>query len=334
MALNSSGLSVQHLDVEVTDTAQGTATGTLPVAPTYAYGQVRFLMVCRPAPTTPGCQPFTVRSGTVVVSVRGIRYVTTSPATLLPPPGSQTAFASIRAVGFGAGGNTGPGTIMAIENNPLPPGPSAQGVLQAFNYSAVSGGADAREAQVIQQSDVDAAREALAARVAYALGTEMMAKAERMTYVVDGSPTLDFTSDHAVGDEATSFTLSVTGKQSAKAFSDTEAKAILQTALRPQILPGYELAPDAIKVSYQFVQTADSPDVVVSASAVGYAVPKVAMSTVRARLKGRSVSDANTLLRQDFPGSSIDIRTKPLALPWLPMVGGNINLTMVIEPAT
>src|SRR5258708_3965116 len=157
VALNSSGLSVQHLDVEVTDTAQGTATGTLPVAPTYAYGQVRFLMVCRPTPTTPGCQPFTVRSGTVVVSVRGIRYVTTSPATLLPPPGSQTAFASIRAVGFGAGGNTGPGTIMAIENNPLPPGPSAQGVLQAFNYSAVSGGAHARGAPGVPQHELGAA---------------------------------------------------------------------------------------------------------------------------------------------------------------------------------
>jgi hypothetical protein len=45
------------------------------------------------------------------------------------------------------------------------------------------------------------------------------------------------------------------------------------------------------------------------------------------------IADAQRRLSHDFPGSSIDIRTRPLAFPWLPFVGRNIILTMVVEPA-
>jgi hypothetical protein len=329
VALSSSGLAVQHVDVELTDTAQGTATGSIPITPQYATGQVEFLLVCRPTPTAPGCQTYTVPVGTVVVSVRHARYVTTSPATLLPPPGSQRGFAGIRAVALGAGGNTGAGTIMDIEGNP---DLGSIGWLKVFNYSAIGGGVDAGVAQVIQQTDVDAVQVALAAKVTYELGTAMMAKAGEMMYVVDGSPTLNFALDHAVGEATQTFTLSVTGKQSAKAISESEARPILRDALRQLALPGYELA-DPVAGSYQFVQKDGSSDVAVSATAVGYALPNLSTPAVRARLKGMRIADAQRRLSHDFPGSSIDIRTRPLAFPWLPFVGRNIILTMVVEPA-
>ena len=333
VALNQGegSLSVQPIDVTVTETAQGTATGSAPTAATYAAGQVRFLLVCGASVFTPPCQPFTVPTGTIVVSVRGRRYATTSPAALHPPPGSQTATVGVRAVTVGAAGNTGAGTIMAIENNPRPP-PSSPGVLTVFNYYAIDGGADAGVAQVIQQSDVDAAQTALAAKVSDDLASEILAEAKGMAYLVDGPPALDITFDHTVGDQAPGFTATMTGKLGARAFSNDAAQAILRTALLPMVLPGYTLSIRPIQANYHLIHTDDSSGAMIVADAVGYAVPSPSRSTVRTRLRGLSLSEALKRLRHDFPGSSIDIRTKPLALPWLPLVSDHINLTVIVEP--
>jgi hypothetical protein len=330
VALNSGGanLAVQHLEVEFADAAQGTATGAVPVSATFATGWVEFRLDCNmnyPSPTCPW-PSLTLPAGTIVATTGGIRYGTLSAVTLKWPPPNLFAQVRIRAIVPGAAGNTGRDTIKVIENNP-------RSDLSVNNRYDASGGANARVAQVIQQSDVDAVQVALAARATYELGTAMMARANGLTYVVDGSPSLDFTLDRAVGDEAQAFTLAVTGKQGARAFSESEAKTILQSALRQLVLPGYELALDSVRANYQFVRTADSPEVTVSAAAVGYALPNLSMPAERARLKGLSIADAQGRLSRDFPGSSIDIRTQPFALPWLPLTGGHINLTVVVEPA-
>ena len=326
VALNKGGLNlvIQHIDATVTETVQGTATSTVPTAATYATGQVRFLLVCPASVVAPPCQAFTMPAGTVVVSVRHVRFVTTSPAVLRPPPASQTATVGIRAIASGAAGNTGPGTIMTIEYDPRPN-------VAVFNPYAVDGGADAGVAPVIQQSDVDAAQAALAAKVSDELGSAILANASGMAYVVDGPPSLDFTSDHAAGDQAAGFTLTVTGKLGAEAFSNSAAQTILRTVLHPAVWPGYTLPADPIRATYRLTQAADGSELLM-ADAVGYAVPKPSMAAIRARLKGLSLADARSRLRHDFPGSSIDMRTKPLAFPWLPFVQDHINLTVFIEP--
>ncbi|HEX7262873.1 MAG TPA: baseplate J/gp47 family protein [Candidatus Dormibacteraeota bacterium] len=313
-------LVVKHIDVQVIDTAQGTATGSTPVAATVATGEVRFLLVC---PAIAPCQPATLPAGTIVATTKGFRYATTSTAAM--QKGSQYATVGIRAGAAGAAGNTAAATITVIPNNPRPPG-----ILNVLNLQAVSGGADAGVTPVIQQSDLDAAQTALEAKVTDELGSTMQTMAGGMTSVAEGPPGFDLAFDHAVGDQAQSFSLTVTGKLGASVFSDTDAQAVLRAALKPRLTPGYQLTADPIKATYQFVPAADGVGVVISADAVGIAVPQTAMSALRARLTGMSAAAAERRLAHDFPGSSIQIHASPGWAPLLPLFADHITVRVSV----
>jgi hypothetical protein len=152
-----------------------------------------------------------------------------------------------------------------------------------------------------------------------------------MTYLLDAPPVTAFTADHAVGDETPTFTVTATAKLGARAFSNSEAQAILRHVLQPMVWSGYRLA-DPIHASYQIDATVGD-SLVVKAVAVGYAAPTLSSNTERSQLRGLGVSDAFARLRHDFPGSAIDIRTQPLALPWLPLITDHIDLTMTVITA-
>jgi hypothetical protein len=98
-------------------------------------------------------------------------------------------------------------------------------------------------------------------------------------------------------------------------------------------MPGYQLSSNPIKAKYQIVPAADGVGVVISADAVGYAVPKTTMSAVRARLKGLSASAAHSRLARDFPGSSIDVRVGPQWVPLLPLFPDHINVRLSVQQA-
>lgn len=314
------GLVVKHIDVQVIDTAQGTATSSAPVAATVATGEVRFLLVC---PGIGTCQPATLPAGTIVATTKGFQYATTSAAAM--QKGSPYATVGIRAGAAGAAGNTAAATITVIPNNPRPPG-----ILNVLNLKAVSGGADAGVTPVIQQSDLDAAQTALEAKVTDELGSTMQSMASGMTSVAEGPPGFDVATDHAVGDQAQTFSLTVTGKLGASVFSDTDAQAILRAALKPRLMPGYQLTADPIRAKYQLERAADGVGVVISADAVGSAVPQTAMSTLRIRLKGLSAAAAERRLAHDFPGSSIEIRTGPGWAPLLPLFADHITVRVSV----
>jgi hypothetical protein len=328
IALNSTAvgnLPVQHLGVGVTETAQGTAS-SLTIAPAYAAGEVTFRFSCG---WQQPCNPVQVPSGTVVATITGryVRFATQATVTVLPvqPGGYHETTVGIRALAIGAGGNVTYGIIDVIENSPSPG-------LQVFNRHPTTGGVTGRVAQIVQQQDMDAVEAALAAKVKSELDSAMSAAAAGMTFIADGSPLMAFQSDRAVGDEAPTFTVTLTGKEGARAFANTAAQAILRAALQPMVRPGYELR-DPIQADYQ-MQAGSGTNFVIAAHAVGFAEPKTSISTERDRLKGLGLSDAYARLRHDFPGSEIDIHTRPLALPWLPLMTDHINLTMVVETAT
>jgi hypothetical protein len=135
-----------------------------------------------------------------------------------------------------------------------------------------------------------------------------------------------------VGDQAQTFSLTVTGKLGASVFSDADAQAVLRAALKPRLTPGYQLTADPIKAKYQLVPAADGVGVVISADAVGYAVPQTAISGLRARVKGLSVAAAERRLAHDFPGSSIAIRTGPGWAPLLPLFADHIIVRVSVLP--
>jgi hypothetical protein len=326
IALNTTAagnLQIQHLDVAVTETAQGTAS-SVTIASAYAVGEVTFRFSCG---WQQPCNPVQVHSGTVVATITGryVRFATQATVTVLPvqPGAYHETTVGIRALAIGAGGNVTYGIIDVIEN----PSPG----LQVFNRHPTTGGVTGRVAQIVEQSDMDAVQAALAAKARSKLDSAMSAKAAGMTYLVEGPPVMAFTSDRAVGDEAPTFTVTLATKQGARAFSNSAAQAILRPALQPLVWPGYELS-NSIQAEYQ-MQAGTGTNLVITAHAVGFAVPSLSSRTERDRLKGLSTSDAYASLRHDYPGSAVDISTKPLALPWLPLITDHINLTMVVQPA-
>jgi hypothetical protein len=322
LAFNSggmAGLALQHLAAQVTDSAQGTATGISAVGPKYASGQVTFTLVC---PVYGTCQPRTEPAGEVVMTAKGFRYTTSSSVYL--QPGAQTATVAILAMTPGAAGNTGAGNITIAINGGQ--------YVTVINQLPVVGGSDTKVAPVIKQSDIDAMRAALTSRVTAALNTALMSQTSGMTYAVDGPPLLDFRSDHAVGSQVQTFTVTATGKLTATAFSMDATQAMLRAVLQPMVRPGYALRPDPIQADFQFVPAAKTTDLVITADAVGYAVPTVSMSSLQAALKGLSPSDARSRLRHDFPNSTVDLRMTPFALPWLPIIANHINVTVVVGP--
>jgi baseplate J-like protein len=317
-AAPGNSINVQRLVVAVTDTAQGTGS-SVTIAPAYATGAVTFIYACSLDP----CQAYTLAAGTVVSTTKGhVRFATVAPVTF--GPNDLRPSVAIRALAIGAAGNVGPAWINVIENPPTQ-------VVRVFNPYATSGGVDGRVAQIVQQSDMDMVLAALAPKIQDEVAAAMSAKATGMTYLLDAPPVTAFAADHAVGDETPTFTVTATAKLGARAFSNSEAQVILRHVLQPMVWSGYRLA-DPIHASYQ-IDAATGDSLVVKAVAVGYAVPGLSSETERVRLKGMGVSEALARLHHDFPGSSADIRTQPLGLPWLPFIADHINLTMVVNPA-
>lgn len=310
---NAPGLTTRRIESHVTDIAQGAATGTTTIAPAYATGSVRLRDACSVAPPL----PYTLPAGTVVWTNRNVRFLTQSPVTFTAC--NQTQPVGIHAVAPGSAGNQPPGAIIWIQNGPL--------AFNVVNDQATTGGVDGGPAAVVQQSDIDAVRTSLTTRVTNDLNALMSSDAAGMNYAVEGQPTMQITSDHSAGDQASSFTVTMTGTLVGYTLSYQDGEAIIRGAMQPIVWPGYELA-DRIDASWTTVQGSGAT---VSADAVGYAVPKLSAANLRSQLAGLPMSAADWRIRHQFPGSSVEIRSTPLQLPWLPVRSENINVTLTVQ---
>lgn len=309
-------LKTQHIDATVVQSQVGAAS-TVQVAPTYAAGQVLFSC------SSPKCTGFTVEAGTLVTTSVSLGYSTQAEAVVT---GTRSATVAVRATAPGASWNTAAGTVTIINNIP-------GSELRVTNPAAITGGTDPRTTQIIQQSDFDSVREALATKVSDALDSALMAKAVQMSYIANGPPVLTVTSNHRVGDAAASFTIIMTGTLGATAFSNSDAQALIRAALDAKIPAGQQLTSDSIQITWQILQTSPNGDITVNGTALGFIAPKLSTDSLRARIRGLSPGDARKSLERAVPGSSVDIHIAPLALPWLPLVVEHITVTVVVEPA-
>jgi hypothetical protein len=310
-------LKTHHIEATNTQ-SQGGAASTVQIGPTYASGQVVFSCTSAACPS-----PLKVEAGTLVTTERFLGYATQATATVTR---AHSATVAVRATASGASWNTAQHTVTVI-NNP----PDAN--LRVTNALPIRGGTDARSAQVIQQSDWDAVRSALETRVADALDLALKAKAIQMSYIANGPPALTVTSNHKVGEMVSSFIITMTGTIGATAFSDSDAQALIRAAFEAKIPPGKQLTSDPIEITWQILQT--SPNgLTVNGTAVGYVAPTLSTDTLRARIRGMSPADARKSLLRDVPGSTVEIRISPVAVPWLPLIAEHITVTLVVQPAT
>jgi len=309
-------LSTTHIDAEITESQQGTAS-TTQVGGSNATGRVVF----RCSPQCPTAQR--VPQGTIVATQHGLQFATQAPATLTA---TGQAEVGVRAVQPGAAGNVAASTITIIVTNH----PSG---LQVNNPSPTTGGVDGRTEQVILQSDLDAVSTALAAKVTDDLNAALHAKSPGMTFVLDEPPTLNVSSDHNVGDKVPTFNVTIIGSMSATAFSEEMAKALLRAALERKVPAGSQLTSDPIVTEYKIIRLSSRGNVTISGSAVGFITPKISISKLAGQIRGMSVGDARNHLQRTVPGSRVDIKTSPAAAYWLPLITKNIKLTVEVEPA-
>jgi hypothetical protein len=315
----AAGLQTQRIHADVTDSQQGTAS-TVVTNPTYAAGQVVFS--CSPA-----CKqaPVTLPQGTLVTSAKSLGY-TTQAAVMITTTTGSSASVAVRATAPGAAWNADANTLTTIASSPDPN-------LHVTNAAAITGGANPRSAQVIQQSDFDMVRNALTVKINDELAVALKFNAHGMSFVADATPVINITSDHGVGDETPTFTITMTGTSGAVAFSDSEAKTLIRSALQAKIPAGDELTSDPIQAVYQVGQTNANGDVSIIGKASGFAIPRLSQPSLRSQIRGLTPAQAATSLQRTAPGSLIEIRISPSAMPWLPVVADHITLTVVVEQA-
>jgi baseplate J-like protein len=302
------------LNANVTDSQQGTAS-TVVTTPAYATGVVLF--TCAPCPSE-------IPVGTVVKTASGTAY-----QTLVRGPMASSSSSSVsvlvRAMLQGKAGNTAANTVTVID--------PAIANTKVQNPQPITGGADASTSHVIQPSDFEQVQSALVARVALDLNASLQAQAEGLNYLVDGQPTFKVDSDHKIGDQVTSFTMTITGSLTATAFSQGKADALMRAALDQKLPRGFKLTSDPLVISYQVQrQPNTSGDVAINGIAIGVVVPSATADELKARIKGLRVDAARHQLEQLAPGTTVDIIVKP-AVPWLPVIQDHITVTLDIEPA-
>ena len=309
-------LNTQHLEATATESQVGNAS-VIQVGPTFATGRVTFSCTrCGRTVTVQVPEGTLVSNSTVSYATQAATKVTRARPATVP----------VRATATGASSNTAKGTITVINSTPDPN-------LRVTNPSAITGGADVHTAQVVQQADVDATRATLAATVTAALDAALRAKAVAMTYIVDGSPVLTETVDHKVGDQVNTFKMTMTGTIGATAFSDSDARAKMRSALDAKVPAGQQLTNDPITINWQVLRAGPNGAVTVNGTAAGYVSPTVSTSTLRNRIRGFSPTEARKLLERAVPGSTVEISTKPVAVPWLPLIAEHITITVTVAPA-
>lgn len=301
-------------------TAKGTETLTGNASPvtlsTYATGLVIFSFYngC-----TYDCRgEIQIPTGFDVATATGIHYKTQAEAWF--PIMSSSRPTPIIAVNAGPSGNAAAGMATMI-NNP--------GDLTVTNPQPISGGTS-RNTHVVLQKDYDAVRAQLTATASADVEASIVSRAAGFRYFANGKPTVTVTSDHAVGDETPTFTLTATVSMSANGFSDARARQLLRTVLSTQLLAGEALSP-AVQTDYTVLHMTPDGNVVVIGTASGSAMPAVATQPLRLLIASSSPDDARKTLLAAVPGARVDIRMGPFGMARLPADPSRIRIVVAAQ---
>lgn len=311
---STDGIPTQALHASESQTVQGTATGTKDVPAITSTGSVVFSSSCA------FCFE-DLRKGLVVKTDSGKKYATQKSASF-GPFGSATV--PVAALIPGADGNTDHDTITTVEGG--------DPELKVDNPQATTGGADARTATIVQQSDIDSIVTAYAKDAVPRVQDELKAKAsgQRLEFVGSGvAPTV--TADHKVGDELQSpysFNVTVTVAGDAVAFDEKKVKSLLRDALNRRVPPGSQLTENP-SITYDVSGATKDGAITINGHAAGSYTPVFIEGNIRAHLKGKSPSSARAFL-ETLP-NVVDARIveSPFSLPWLPLFSSRISLKVM-----
>jgi hypothetical protein len=307
--------ATQAVHASQSQTLPGTPTAQKQIDAAKATGQVVFTMYCRGLFCPSGS--VLVTAGTDVSTSDGKHYVTQRSINVPTPQGS--AAASIAAVQAGGGANTGPHTITTINQN-------QNDFLSVDNTDALTNGADPRTATVIQQSDIDSARDAYAKDAVPQVTDQLNSKAQGQKLVLVGSGVqATATADHKVGEEVPGFTITIKVAGDGVTFDEKAVKAMLKAALQKKISQGSQLTNNGT-FTYDAIDVTTDGHITLNGHASGFYTPVFLETAIRSHLKGMGPSKGRAFL-QSLP-NVVDARLtqSPFGLPWLPLFSSRITL--------
>ncbi len=314
---SSSGnqFATQAFHAEDSQSLPGVPTGQKQIAAVKATGQVVFTMYCSGFFCPSGS--VSVGAGTDVSTADAKHYVTQKSVNIPAPKGSASV--GVAAVQGGAGANTDRHTIRNITDN-------QNDNLSVDNTDAITNGADARTATVIQQSDIDSIRDAYSRDAIPKVNDQLNSKAQGLKLVLVGQGVqATATSDHKVGEEVQGFTVTVKVVGDAVAFDEKIIKQMLKAALERKISQGSQLTTNAT-TTYEAIDATTDGHITLNGHAAGFYTPVFLQTAIRGHLKGMSPAKAHAFL-QSLP-NVVDARVtqSPYGLPWLPLFSSRITL--------
>jgi len=307
---SSDHFATQSVHASQSQTLPGAPTGQKQIDAAKASGNVTFTVSCFLCTEN-------LPKGLIVKTDAGKKFATQRGVTIVGPAGNATV--GVTAVTAGADGNADAGTITNIEGN-------NDDNVRVNNSQPVTGGADARTATVIQQSDIDGMRDIFAKDAVPQVTDQLKSKAQGQTVVMVGNGVqATAKSDHKVGEEVSGFTVTITVEGYGVAFDEKTVKQMLKSGLQHKLQSGTQLTSD-VKLTYDAIDATTDGHVTLNGHASGFSIPVFLENNIRGHLKGLSPSQAHAFL-QSLP-NVLDARItqSPFGLPWLPLFSSRISL--------
>jgi hypothetical protein len=301
--------ATQAIHAEESQNLPGTPTGQKAIDAVKATGQVTFTAKCS------GCS-LPIAAGTDVYTDNNRHYLTQK-QIMATPNGTDVAVVAAQA---GAAGNTDASSIQHINDDFLTIFATVR------NQQATGGGADARTATVIQQSDLDSIRDAYSRDAIPRVTDALNSKAQGKKLVMVGKGVqANVTSDHKVGEEVSGFTVTVKVAGDGVAFDEKVVQQMLKSALERKISQGSQLTAN-VTTTYEPIDATADGHITLNGHAAGFYTPVFLQTAIRGHLKGMSPSKAHAFL-QSLP-NVLDARVtqSPYGLPWLPLFSSRITL--------
>jgi hypothetical protein len=226
----------------------------------------------------------------------------------------------VTAVQAGASGNTEANSIQYINDDFLAV------LAKVINPEAISGGSDARTANIISQSDIDSVRDIYAKDGVPQVTDQLNSKAQGLKIVLVGSGVqATATADHKVGEEVPGFTITAKVAGDAVAYDEKVVTALLKAALLHKVPQGSQLT-TGFTSKYEATDATADGHITLNGHVSGFYTPIFLEPAIRAHLKGISPSKGRAFL-QSLP-NVVDARVtqSPFGLPWLPLFSSRITL--------
>jgi hypothetical protein len=305
--------ATQAVHASQSQTFPGTPTGQKQIDAARATGSVKFSLSCFL------CTETIPKGWIVETNDASKKYATQRSVTLTGPVGSATV--AVVAVDAGASGNTDRDTIRKIDQN-------SSDNLGVTNPDPTTGGADARTATIIQQSDIDSIRDVYAKDAVPQVTDQLNGKAQGQKLVLVGSGVqTTATADHKVGEEVPGFTITIKVAGDGVTFDEKAVQQMLKAFLQRKVPQGSQLTTNGTTIKYDppTDATADG-HVTLNGHLSGFYTPIFLEPAIRSHLKGMSPTKGRAFLQSLQNVVDARVTQSPFGLPWLPFFSSRITL--------